>query len=96
MSLKSYKDPTKELFVMVKEKYHGEPVTFFYMVEISQKVAVILPNLLLLLEGRLGMTVSRYFLSSYSIGIDGYKWDDELDKVISTRVCNYLEEIDKH
>ena len=81
---------------MVKEQYDDEPVTFSYMVEISQEVAVILPILLLLLEGRLWMTVSRYFLSSYSIGIDGYEWDDELDKVISTRACNYLEEIDKH
>ena len=38
---------------MVNEQYDDEPVTFSYMVEISQEVAVILPILLLLLEGRL-------------------------------------------
>ena len=66
------------------------------MAKFSQEVAAILPILPLLLEGRLGITVSRYFRSSYSIGTEGYKWNDELHKVISTRVDNYLKEIDRH
>ena len=41
------------------------------------------------------MNVSRYFRSSYSIGTGGYKWDNELDKVIPTGTENYLEEIDR-
>jgi len=64
MSLKSYKDPTKGLFVMVQQQYDDEPVTFSYMAEVSQEVAGILLILPLLLEGRLRLTVSRYFRSS--------------------------------
>ena len=67
MSLKSYEDLTKGLFVVAKQKYDDEPVTFSYMAEISQEVAAVLPIIPLLLKGRLGMTVSRYFRSSYSI-----------------------------
>ena len=96
MSLKSYKDPTKGLFVMVQQQYDDEPVTFSYMAEVSQEVAGILPILPLLLAGRLGLTVSRHFRSSYTIGTEGYVWDEGLDKVIPTREDNYLEEIDKH
>ena len=55
MSLKFYKDPTKGIFVMVQQQYDNEPVTFSYMVDVSQEVTAILPILLLLLEGRLGM-----------------------------------------
>ena len=72
MSLKSYKDPTKGLFVMVQQQYDDEPVTFSYMAEVSQEVADILPILPLLLAGRLGLTVSRYFRSSYTIGTESY------------------------
>ena len=42
------------------------------------------------------MKVSRYFRTFYSIETKGYKWDDELDKVIPTIRDNYLEEIDWH
>ena len=42
------------------------------------------------------MTVSRCFRSSYSIGTDGYEYDEGLDKVISTGDDNYIEEIDMH
>ena len=68
-SLKSYKDSTKGLFVMVQQQYDDELVMFSYMAEVSQEVAAILPILQLLLEERLGMNVSRYFRLSYSIGI---------------------------
>ena len=68
---------------MVQQQYDNEPVTFSYMVEISQEVAAILPILPLLLEGRLEMNVSRYFRSFY-IGTERYKWNDALDKVIPT------------
>ena len=66
------------------------------MAEVSQEVTGILPILPLLLEGRLGLIVSRYFLSSYSIGIEGNEWNEGLDKVIPTGEDNYLEEIDRH
>ena len=42
------------------------------------------------------MQVARYLRSSYSIGTEGYKWDDELDKEIPTRTDDYLEEISRH
>ena len=61
MRLKSYKDSTKGLFVMVQQQYDDELVTFSYMVEVSQEVVAILAILPLLLEGRLVMTVYRYF-----------------------------------
>ena len=96
MSLKSHSDPAKGLFVMVQQEYDDEPVTFSYMAEVSQEVAAILPILPLLLEGRLGMNVSQYFRSSYTIGTDGYKWDSTLDKVVPTVTDNYLEDIDRH
>ena len=96
MSLKSYKDPTKGLFVMVQQQSDDKSVTLSYMANITQEVAAILPILPLLLEGRLGMKVSRYFRSSYSIGTEGYKWDEKLDKFIPTGIDNYLEEIDRH
>ena len=96
MSLKSYKDQTKGLFVMVQQQYNDEPVTFSYIIEVSQEVAAILPILPLLLKGRLGMKVSRYFRSSYSIWTEGYKWDEELDKFIPTGPYDYLEEFDRH
>ena len=67
---------------MVQQQYDDEPVTFSYMAEVSQEVAGILPILPLLLEGRLGLTVSRYFRSSYSIETEGYTWDEGLGKVI--------------
>ena len=67
------------------------------MAEVSQEeVAGILPILPLLLEGRLELTQSRYFRSSYSIGTEGYAWDEVLDTVIPTREDKYLEEIDRH
>ena len=47
-------------------------VTFSYMAKVNQDVAVILPILPLLLEGRLGTNVSQYFCSSYTIGTEGY------------------------
>ena len=53
MSLKSHRDPTKGLFVIVQQKYNDELVTFSYMKEVNQKVAAILPIFPLLLEGRL-------------------------------------------
>ena len=40
--------------------------------------------------------MSRYFRSSYSIGIEEYKYDEELDKIIPTRINNFLEEFDRH
>ena len=69
---------------MVQQEYDDEPVTLSYMAEVNQEVATILPILLLLLEGRLGMNVSQYFRSSYTIGTEGYKWDNTLDKVVPT------------
>ena len=72
MSLKSYKDPTKGLFVVIQQQYDYEPDTFSYMVEVSQKVAGILPILPLILEGRLCLIVSCSFRSSYSIETEGY------------------------
>ena len=71
MSLKSRRDPTKGLLVMVQHEYDDESVTFSYMAEVNQEVAAILPILPLLLEGRLGMNVSQYFRSSYTIGTEG-------------------------
>ena len=66
MSLKSYSNPTKCLFVMVQQEYDNEPVIFSYMAEVNQEVAAILPILPVILEGRLGMNVSQYFRSSYT------------------------------
>ena len=50
MSLESYKNPTKGLFVMVQQQDYDESVTFSYMAEVSQKVAGILPILQTLLS----------------------------------------------
>ena len=72
MSLKSYKDPTKGICVMVQQQYDDESITLSCMSKVNQEVACILPMLPLLLKGRLGLKVSRYFRSSYSIGIEGY------------------------
>ena len=66
MGLKSYNYATKELFVMAQQKYDDGPVTFSYMAEVRQEMAAVLPIFPLLLKGRLGMMVSRYFRSSYS------------------------------
>ena len=96
MSLKSHRDPTKGLFVMVQQKYDDEPVPFSYMTEVNQEVATILPILPLLLEGRLGMHFSQYFRSSYTIDTEDYKWDNTLDKEVPTGIENYLEDIDRH
>ena len=96
MSLLSYKDTTRKLFVMVQQRYDDEPVTFSYMVESSQEVASILPILPLILEGRLGMNVAQYFRSSCTIGTDGYQWDDNLEKVVLIGDNNQLEDVDKH
>ena len=59
MSLRSHKDKTNKILVIVKHLYDDESVTFSYMMEVGQEVAVILPILLLLLEGRLGMNFTR-------------------------------------
>ena len=93
MSLKSHRDPTKGLFVIVQQKYNDELVTFSYMKEVNQKVAAILPIFPLLLEGRLWMNISQYFRSSYTIETEGYKWNSTLDKVVPTCIENYLEDI---
>ena len=42
------------------------------------------------------MNVSQYFRSSDTIGTEGYKWDNTLDKVVPTGIENYLEYIDQH
>ena len=96
MSLKSQRDSTKGLFVMAQQEYDDGPVIFSYMAEVNQEVAAILPILLLLLEGSLGISISQYFRSSYTIGIEGHKRDSILDKVVPTGTDNYLEEIDRH
>ena len=96
MSLKSHRDPTKGLFVMVQQEYDNEPVTFSYMAEVNQEVTTLLHILPLLHEGRLGVNVSQYFRSSYTIGTEGYKWDSTLDKVVPIDMENYLEDIDRH
>ena len=80
ISLLSHKDPTRKLFFMVQQTYDDEPVLFSCMEKSSQEVASILPILSLLLEGWLGMNVAHYFRSSCTIGNDGYKWDDDLEK----------------
>ena len=56
-----------KIFVMVHQLYNDEPVAFSYMVEVSQEVIAIIFILTLLLEGRLGMNVNRYFRSLYTI-----------------------------
>ena len=66
------------------------------MAEVSQDVIAILPIPPILLEGRLGMNVSRYLQSSYTIGTEGYQWDNTLNKVNPTGAYNYLEESDRH
>ena len=96
MSLKPHRDPTKGLFVMVQQKYDDESVTFSYLEEVNQEVAVILPILILLLEGRLGMNVSQYSRSSYTIRTEGYKRGGTLYKVVPTGIEHYLEDIDRH
>ena len=96
MSLKSHRDPTKGLFMMVQQEYGDEPVTFSYMTEVNQEVVAILFVLPLLLEGRLGMNIFQYFRSSYTISTEGYKWDNTLDKVVPTGMENYLENIEKN
>ena len=71
MSIRSYKDPTRRLFVIVQQKYDDEQVTFFYMVESIQELSSILPIFPIIFEIRLGMNVDRYFRSSYTIGTYG-------------------------
>ena len=93
MCLKSHRDPTKGLFVMIQHDYDDELVILLHMVEVSLEVAAISPILLLVLEGRLGINVSRFFHSSYTIGTEGYQWVSTLDKVVPTGVNNALEEI---
>ena len=94
MSLKSHSDPTKGLFVVIQQEYDDETVTFLYITEVNQEVLAILPILPLLLEGRLGMNVSQYFRSSYTIGTEGYKWDNTLDKVAPIGIEDIIGEID--
>ena len=66
------------------------------MVKDNQAVAAILIIIPLLLEGRLGINVSHYFHSSYTIGTEEHKWNSTLDKMVPTGIDNYLEEIDRH
>ena len=80
MILRFRKDPIRELLVMVQQKYDNEPVTFPHMSKSIQEVASIFPTLALMLKGRLGMDVGRYFRSSYTKGIYSYKKDKDLDK----------------
>ena len=81
---------------MVQQEYDDEPVKISYMAEINHKVAAILSIFLLFFEGRLGMNVSQYFRSSYTIGTNEYKWDSILDKVVPIDIDNYLVDIDIH
>ena len=81
---------------MVQQFYDDEPTTFSYMTEFSQEVTAILPMLPLLLEGRLGMNINRYFHSSYTIETEGYELDENLDKVIPTGEENQLEDINRN
>ena len=96
MSLLSHKDITRKLFIMVQQTYADEPVTFSYIAESSQEVASILPILPPILEGLLGMNVAHYFKSSGTIGTDGYKWNEDLEKVVPIGNDNQLEEVAKH
>ena len=96
MSLKSHRDLTKEILVVIQQEYDDAPVTFSCMAEVDQEVAGMLPIFPLLLEGWLGMNVSRYFCSSYTIGTEGYQWNSTVDKVIPIDAKYSLEEIDRH
>ena len=66
------------------------------MLKVNKEVVAILPILLVLLEGRLGMNVSQYFRSSYTIGTEGHKWDSSLDKIVPTCIDNSLEEVNRY
>ena len=66
------------------------------MLEVNKEVAAILPILPILLEGRLGMNVSQYFCSSYTIGTEGHKWDSSLDKIVPTGIGNSLVEVNRY
>ena len=66
------------------------------MEEFSPEIAAILPILLLLLEGKLKVDVNMYFRSLYTIGTEGYEWDENLDKVIPTGEENQLDDIDRN
>ena len=66
MSLKSHRDPTKGLFVMIQQEYDDELVIFSYLAEVNQVVAAILHILPSLLEGSLGMNVSHYLFLLYN------------------------------
>ena len=61
--------------------------------ESSQEVSSIFP---LILEGRLGMNIAHYFRSSYMIVTDGYKCDDDLEKMVPIGDDNQLEDVDKY
>ena len=81
---------------MIQQEYDNELVIFSYMAEVNQVIAAILHILPLLLEGSLGMNVSHYFCSSYTIGTEGCQWDSTLDKVIHIGIDNSFEEIDRY
>ena len=51
MSLKSHRDLTKEILVVIQQEYDDAPVTFSCMAEVDQEVAGMLPIFPLLLEG---------------------------------------------
>ena len=42
------------------------------------------------------MNISQFFRSLYTIVIEGYKWDNTLDKAVPTGINKSLEEIDRH
>ena len=81
---------------MIQQEYDNELVIFSYMAEVNQVIAAILHILPLLLEGSLGMNVSHYFCSSYTIGTEGCQWDSTLDKVIHIGIDNSFVEIDRY
>ena len=96
MILKSHRDLTKGVLIIVQHYCDDEPVTLSYIAIVSQDIATILPILQLLLDDRLGRNVSRYFQSFSTIGREGYQWKHILDKFIPTGVGNFLEDIDSH
>jgi hypothetical protein len=84
MSMKSKRFPTRHLFVSVEQSYDGAPVRFQYTQELSTEADALIPELSLALKGIYGNETEKWFKFSARIGIEGFSYDQEKNRIIPT------------
>jgi hypothetical protein len=92
---RSADNSSQQLFLMVEQDFEDCPTKFSYLASLQDEASAILPVLPLILVGRLGQAAQAWFLPLHTLGTtDGYRYDDESDRIVPTDSGSNLEAVD--